>query len=259
MNSSDSVEQTVRLTLEGMEVAFKIAGAGAKNIAVMIYTMMKEKEKTKGKTRLTNMLKSGKPLKIFTFNAEDLEVFSREAERYGVLYCALAVKKDSKIDGEVDVLIREEDASKVNRIAERFKFREIGTIKKKLEQERQAEQMAKEELKDETKKLIDDILPEETSQAKEFPSNTNHTEGKNLSEISLDTKICNKTENSKKNEKKSVMEELKEIEKGIKNQEKQEDLETVKETLQTDKQKNKKLSKKKEKHRKQLKQLKERE
>lgn len=50
MNSSDSVEQTVRLTLEGMEVAFKIAGAGAKNIAVMIYTMMKEKEKTKGKT-----------------------------------------------------------------------------------------------------------------------------------------------------------------------------------------------------------------
>lgn len=115
------------------------------------------------------MLKSGKPLKIFTFNAEDLEVFSREAERYGVLYCALAVKKDSKIDGEVDVLIREEDASKVNRIAERFKFREIGTIKKKLEQERQAEQMAKEELKDETKKLIDDIFQKKLVKQKNFP------------------------------------------------------------------------------------------
>lgn len=254
MNSSDSVEQTVRLTLEGMEVAFKIAGAGAKNIAVMIYTMMKDKEKTKGKTRLTNMLKTGKPLKIFTFKAEDLKVFSREAEKYGVLYCALAIKKDSKIDGEVDIMIREEDAPKVNRIAERFEFKEIATIKKELEQEKQT---VKEEPKDEIKKLIDDIMPEENDQPKEFPSNTNHTEEKNLLEISSDTKICNKIENSEKNEKKSVIEELKEIEKELKNQEKQEDLKTIREPLESDKQKEERQSKNKGRHRKQPKHLKE--
>ena len=36
MNSSDSAEEVVRISLEGMEIALKVAGEGAKNIAVMI-------------------------------------------------------------------------------------------------------------------------------------------------------------------------------------------------------------------------------
>ena len=40
MNSSDSAEAIVKLSLEGMEVALKIAGTGAKNIAIMLYTIM---------------------------------------------------------------------------------------------------------------------------------------------------------------------------------------------------------------------------
>ena len=88
MNSSDSAEEAVRLILQGTEVAFRVAGIGAKNMAVIIYTIMKEQKQTKGKTRLTNMLKTGKPLKIFTIRAEDLKKFSQEAKKYGVLYCA---------------------------------------------------------------------------------------------------------------------------------------------------------------------------
>ena len=103
MNSSDSAEEVVRISLEGMEVALKIAGTGAKNMAVMIYTIMKDKQQTKGKTRLTNMLKTGKPLKIFTIRAEDLKKFSQEVKKYGVLYCALADKKNSKIDAVMNV------------------------------------------------------------------------------------------------------------------------------------------------------------
>ena len=37
--SSDSAEQTIRLTLEGMEIVAKISGAAAKNIAVALYTI----------------------------------------------------------------------------------------------------------------------------------------------------------------------------------------------------------------------------
>ena len=100
MNSSDSAEELIKIYLDGVEVALRIAGTGAKNIGAMLIAMSKEKTQTKGKTKLTNMLKTGKPLSIFTIKAEDLKKFSQEAKRYGVLYCALANKKNSKIDSK---------------------------------------------------------------------------------------------------------------------------------------------------------------
>ena len=43
--SSDSAEQTVRLTLEGMEIVAKISGVAAKNIAVALYTISQDRQK----------------------------------------------------------------------------------------------------------------------------------------------------------------------------------------------------------------------
>ena len=48
------------MSLEGFEVAAKITGAGAKNIAILLYSILKEEKKTKGKARLSSMLRSGK-------------------------------------------------------------------------------------------------------------------------------------------------------------------------------------------------------
>ena len=62
----EAAEQIVRMSLEGFEVAAKITGAGAKNIAILLYSILKEERKTKGKARLTSMLRSGKELKDFT-------------------------------------------------------------------------------------------------------------------------------------------------------------------------------------------------
>ncbi len=63
--SGDAAEQVVRLSLETGEVAVKLAGEGAKQLAILLYAILREKKKTKGKTRLTNMLRSGKELKVF--------------------------------------------------------------------------------------------------------------------------------------------------------------------------------------------------
>lgn len=56
----DAAEQIVRMSLEGVEVAAKITGAGSKNIAVLLYFILKEERKTMGKARLSSMLRSGK-------------------------------------------------------------------------------------------------------------------------------------------------------------------------------------------------------
>ena len=123
--SSDAAEQIVRMSLEGFEVAAKVTGSGAKNIAVLLYTVMKNKEQTSGKSKLSSMLKSGKPLTIFTVKKEDLAKFQQEAKRYGILYCALLDKKDKSKDGIVDIVVRKEDSARINRIVERFKFAEF--------------------------------------------------------------------------------------------------------------------------------------
>ena len=83
----DAAEQVVRMSLEGVEVAARITGTGAKNIAILLAAVLKEEQKTKGKARLTNMLKSGKELKVYTIQNQDLKKFSEEAKllsRYSI-------------------------------------------------------------------------------------------------------------------------------------------------------------------------------
>ena len=123
----DAAEQVVRMSLEGVEVAARITGTGAKNIAILLAAVLKEEQKTKGKARLTNMLKYGKELKVYTIQNQDLKKFSEEAKRYGVLYCVLKDKNDKSDTAVVDVIARAEDASKIQRITERFQLATVDT------------------------------------------------------------------------------------------------------------------------------------
>ena len=123
----EAAEQIVRMSLEGFEVAARITGVGAKNIAILLYSILKEEQKTKGKARLTNMLRSGKELKVFTVKNGDLKKFTQEAKKYGVLYCVLADRGNKDPNAEVDVIARAEDASKISRIVERFSLASVDT------------------------------------------------------------------------------------------------------------------------------------
>ena len=165
-NSGDAAEQVVRISLEGTEVALKLTGSAAKNIAAMLYAVWKnrDKNKTKGHQRLSAMLKSGKELKVFTVSEEHLKQFATEAKRYGVVYCALRGKERSA-DGMVDIMVRAEDASKINRIVERFKLATVDTvsIKRDIEQskaDKTAPSAPEQEKPDKAAddRLLDDLL-----------------------------------------------------------------------------------------------------
>ena len=120
MYSGEAAEQVVRMSLEGVEVAAKISGEGAKDLALILAAVLKEEHKTKGKARLSNMIRSGKDLKVFTIHEKDLKTFSQEAKRYGVMYCVLKDKNNNGKGRDVDVIARAEDAAKIQRIVERF-------------------------------------------------------------------------------------------------------------------------------------------
>lgn len=126
-NGGDAAEQIVRLSLEGFEVAAKLTGSAAKNVAVLLVSALKQEHKTKGKARLTNMLKSGKELKVFSVPNKDLKKFTEQAKKYGVLYCVLRDKYNKDGNAPIDIIARAEDASKIQRIFDRF---ELGKVDK---------------------------------------------------------------------------------------------------------------------------------
>ena len=212
MNSSgDAAESIIRMSLQGFDVAARISGSGAKNIAALIYTIMKDNKQTKGKTRLTNMLKSGKELKVFTVKEDDLKNFTENAKRYGVLFCALKGKGKSA-DGMVDIMVRAEDASKINRIVERFKLATVdtATIKSDIQKSRDGKDKGV-VVKSIEERLVDDILTKPISKEEQEVSNPQvaKMEKSPLSEPTSKNK--NKSDQGAKSEKPSVREEIKKI------------------------------------------------
>lgn len=121
----DTADQMAKMTLEGIEVAAKISGSAAKSLAAMLYAMLNDKKKVKGKTRLDALLRSGKELKVFALRHDDLKIFCEEAKRYGVLYSVL--KEKNNTDGICDIMVRAEDAAKISRIVDKFELATIDT------------------------------------------------------------------------------------------------------------------------------------
>jgi hypothetical protein len=109
------------MSLQGLKIIAEISGSGAKNIATYLYAVLKDQKRTKGKTRLEGLLRSGKELKVFAVKADDLKRFTAEAKRYGVLFCALRNKR--VIDGMCDIMVRAEMLEKSTALLERFKSR----------------------------------------------------------------------------------------------------------------------------------------
>ena len=223
MNSSEAAESIVRMSLEGFEVAARITGKGAEKIAIALYTMAKDKKMTKGKTNLNNMLKSGSPLQIFTLDETQLKKFHEEAKKYGVLYTALIDKKHPDLDGMVDIMVREEDAPRVNRIVDRcnMSIYDTSAIKTELEKDKM-EEMIKDgkergvEVLSDVEKLADEIMSKPIQKEEQEMSNPQlaKTEKSPLSEPSLESKNNSGVASNPK--KPSVRETLKRIKNELK-------------------------------------------
>lgn len=213
MNTSgDAAESIVRMGLQGFDVAARITGSGAKEVAILIYTILKDKNQVKGKTKLVNMLKSGKELKVFSVKEDDFKKFTDEAKRYGVLFSALINKREKNSDGMIDIMVRAEDASKINRIVERFNLATVDTASIKSQIQKSKDEKDKSiVVKSVEERLVDDILSKPINKEENVPTNPNvaKTEKSPLSEPILDNK--SKSEMGANLDKPSVREELKAI------------------------------------------------
>ena len=220
----EAAEQIVRMSLEGFEVAAKITGAGAKNIAILLYSILKEEKKTKGKARLTSMLRSGKELKVFTVKSGDLKKFTQEAKKYGVLYCVLTDRKNKDPNAEVDVIARAEDASKISRIVERFNLASVDTasIVTEAEKSKDAKDGQPEigvQEKAEKDKLLDELMGKPVQREENAPNpSVAKTEKSPQSEPTSEQPKKSAEGATMTKEKPSVREELRKIKESRKEQ-----------------------------------------
>ncbi len=92
----DAAEQVVRMSLEGVEVAARISGEGAKQLAILTEAVFKEEQKTHGKARLSNMIKSGNELKVFMCSRKTLRLLPKR-QRGTVCFTAFFARRETRI------------------------------------------------------------------------------------------------------------------------------------------------------------------
>ena len=160
-SNGEAAEQVTRIILDGTEVLLKLTGKGAERAAALVYTTLRQQEKTKGAARLSSMLRSGKPLKVYTFEEKDLPKFKEVAKQYGVLYSIL--KEKDKTGGVFDVLVRADDENKINRIIERFSLTKLDTTSLKVELEKEKSE------RDQNKAAEAENNPDNVAEQKEVP------------------------------------------------------------------------------------------
>ena len=192
MNSGEAAESIVRMSLQGTEVALKITGEAAKNIAALMYAIYRGRKQTKGKTKLEKMLKSGEPLKIFSVRKDELKFFRKVAKRYGVLYALLIDKHNLDSDGMVDIVVPASAAARFNRLINRYKFSTVkeesniehdeGSPYKKDRRKKKNEKSKEKEFTD--GQIIEDLFSEDNGknnskknvQSKDFLKNNKNLE-----------------------------------------------------------------------------------
>ena len=117
---SEAAEQMTREAVKLSEEAVKLSALGAKNLAALCLAMAKDNRKLKGKTKLKRLLTEGKELRVFDLKEEDVSAFAKEAKIYGILFSVIKNKNSER--SSVDVIVKAEDAARINRIFENMGY-----------------------------------------------------------------------------------------------------------------------------------------
>lgn len=175
--SAEAADQVVRMSLNSAEVALRVSGKGAEEMAKLLYKMIKdlsnESKKTKGQMRLSNLIKSGKQLEIYKIPDNDLKLFCQEAKKYGMVYTVL--KDRNKNDGVTELMIKSEDKQKLDHIYDGLNLAptDIASVRpdtsKSMDEKKEPERTAPEKSKED--QFLDELL------AKPNPTkDENHTQ-----------------------------------------------------------------------------------
>ena len=121
-NSGEAAEQVLKYAMDGTEKVLAITGVASRNLAMFLAAVLKDQKKSKGKTRITRMLRENRPMKIFEIPKEKQRDFAQKCKQYGVLFVGV---KDRKNPDRLEIMTFADDAPKVNRILDRLELAKV--------------------------------------------------------------------------------------------------------------------------------------
>lgn len=125
-NGAAEADQVVRLVLQGSVFLLKVSGSASMEIMKFLSAAASDNSKSSGKIRLKNLLQSGSELKVFTLQGdENFREFASASRKYGVIYSVVKRDSEDKQNGIYDIMVKAEDAAKINRIIERYGLVEV--------------------------------------------------------------------------------------------------------------------------------------
>jgi len=142
--AGETADMAVKIMLEGSEVALKLTGTASKNIAAFLVNYFKSNTKTRGKTRMAALLKSGQPLDVYQINVNEFKTFAKEAKKYGILYSVLGNKSINQEDGKIDIMSRVADKPLINRVVNRFNLNKSDLAEIKADLVKQLDEVSNE-------------------------------------------------------------------------------------------------------------------
>ena len=113
----DAADEFVRLMLNGTEVAVRLAGSGAKNLAALLIAWSKKEKTPLGKTSMMKLLKSGEELQVLSLTKEQYKEFKHAAGNQ-VVYAPFM--NTAAKDGKIDIVIASRSIPIVNHILKRL-------------------------------------------------------------------------------------------------------------------------------------------
>ena len=142
--AGETADMAVKIMLEGSEVALRLTGEASKNVAAFLVNYFKSNTKTRGKTRMASLLKSGQPLDVYQINVNEFKTFAKEAKKYGILYSVLGNKSINQEDGKIDIMSRVADKLLINRVVNRFNLNKSDLAEIKADLVKQLDEVSNE-------------------------------------------------------------------------------------------------------------------
>lgn len=120
--NGEAADEVVRMALNGTEVAIRLTGSAAKNLAAILVAWSKNYKKVYGRTSMMKLLRSGEELQVLSLTKEQYKKFKASARRQ-VLFAPFV---DTKSESEkVDVVIAAKSIPLVNHILERIGYSQV--------------------------------------------------------------------------------------------------------------------------------------
>ncbi len=120
--NGDAAEEVVRMAVNGADVAIRLVGAGAKNLALLFLAWSRNDKVHAGKTSLPKLISSGDEMHVLSLSKEEYAAFKKQA-RKKITYAPFLNNKNK--DGKVDVVVGMKQEGIVNRILDRIGYQNI--------------------------------------------------------------------------------------------------------------------------------------